>query len=95
MAVFGGLVDLGVAILLVAALAEYFKFRGKADKGFSWLAVSGVFFVFAGTFGTATTLGSYIGSAAWGGLGQLFEVLGWLFALVGTIFVAYQTLVER
>ncbi len=95
MAVFGGLVDLGVALLLAVALAEYFKFRSKADKGFSWLAVSGVFFVFAGSFGVATTLGSYVGAQAWSSIGQLFEVLGWIFALVGTVFVAYQTLVER
>jgi hypothetical protein len=95
MALFGGMIDLGVALILITALAEYFKFRKAADKGFSWLAVAGVFFVFAGTFGVATSLGTYIGTTAWTGLEQIFEILGWIFALIGTLFVAYQVLVER
>jgi hypothetical protein len=89
------LVDVGVALMFIYALAEYAKYTRAARKGFSWLALSGVFLVFAGTFGVATTLGTYLGTAVWEGLGQLFEVLGWLFALIGTVFIAYEVLVER
>lgn len=93
--VFEGLVGLGVAFLLGVALAEYAKFRAKADKGFNWLAVAGVWFLFAGTFGAATTLGGLVGTGAWTSIAMIFEVIGWIFALIGTLFVAYQALVEK
>jgi hypothetical protein len=97
MALFGGLVDLGVAFLVVVALAEYFKFRNKADKGFGWLAVAGVLFLFAGASASDTIISAFapsiIGSA--GVLTALFEVVAWIFGLVGTLFVIYQVLVER
>ena len=89
------LVELGLAFLLGCSLAEYFKFRAKAAKGFQWLAVAGVWFLFAGTFSIATTLGSYIGVSAWTGIETIFEVIGWIFALIGTLFVAYEILVEK
>jgi len=93
--VFEGLVGLGVAVLLGLALAEYAKWRSKAERGWNWLAVAGVWFIFAGAFGVATTLGGYIGAATWSGISAIFEVLGWIFALIGTLLVAYELLVER
>jgi len=95
MAIFGGLLDLGIAFLLAAALAEYLKFRNVAKKGFNWIIVAGVFFLFAGTFSTATALGSYLGTSVWNGLAQLFEILGWLFGLVGTLFIVYEAFIEK
>ena len=95
MVVFGGLVDLGIAFLLTAALAEYLKFRNVAKKGFNWIILAGVFFLFAGTFSAATTLSSYLGTSVWNGLGQLFEILGWLFGLVGTLFIVYEAFIEK
>ncbi len=95
MVLFGALVDLGIVCLLAPAIAEHAKLRGKADKGFNWIAVSGVMFLFAGTFGGATALTSYLGATIVTGLADLFAIIGWLFALIGTIFVGYEVLVER
>ena len=95
MAVFGNLVDLGIAFLLAAVFAEYFKFRSKAKKGWNWLILAGVWFLFAGTFSIATSLGTYLGASVWSGIEQVFEILAWIFALVGTIFVAYEAFIER
>ncbi|TAL46743.1 hypothetical protein EPN87_04540 [archaeon] len=97
MALFGGMVDLGIAFLIVVALAEYIKFRNKADKGFSWLAVAGVLFLFAGASAADTTISSYAPGVvgASGALTSLFGVVGWVFALVGTLFIIYQVIVEK
>jgi len=95
MAVFGGLVDLGIAFLVAAVLAEYLKFRNIAKKGFNWIILAGIFFLFAGTFPIATALGGYLGKSVWDGLAHLFEILGWLFALVGTLFVVYEAFIEK
>jgi len=95
MAVFGGLIDLGIAFLLSAAIAEYLKFRSVARKGFNWIILAGVFFLFAGTFQVSTSLSGYLGTTVWNGTAQLFEILGWLFALVGTLFVVYEAFIEK
>ena len=93
--VFEGLIGVGVALLLGTALAEFSKFRHKSEKGWSWIALGGAWFLFAGTF-TASSVGSLIGApAVWAGIGQVFEVLGWLFALIGAVFVAYETLIVK
>jgi len=91
--VLDGLVGLGVALLLGTALAEYSKFRHKAEKGWNWLSLGGVLFLFAGSFSVAGSLGNIVGPAIWSGLSSLFEVVGWLFALIGAFFVAYEILV--
>ena len=90
-----GAAGLGLAFLLGVALAEWGKFRNKADKGFSWLALAGVWFLFTGSFGIATNLASYLGPELFVGIGSVFEIVGWIFALIGTLFVAYEVLVER
>ncbi len=95
MAIFGGLIDVGIAFLLAAVLAEYLKFRNVAKKGFNWIILAGLFFLFAGTFSTAITLQTYIGSSIWNLGSQVFEILGWLFALVGTLFVVYEAFIEK
>jgi hypothetical protein len=83
--------DVGIVLLLTVAFAEYFKWRAKL-KGFSWLALSGVLMVFAGTFGVAgEVLGAYV-EGIWTPLQGIFIALGWLFALVGTLFIIYETL---
>lgn len=90
-----GLTGLGIAFLLVVALAEWGKFRLKAEKGFNWLALAGVWFLFAGTFGESIALNSYIGPTNWATIGSVFEIVGWIFALIGTLFAAYEVLVEK
>jgi hypothetical protein len=87
-------VDYGIALLLAVALAEYFKWRSKSE-GFKWLAVGGIWLLFAGSFVAAPSLGAYIGATAWSGIAQIFEILGWLFALIGTLFIAYETLLSK
>lgn len=95
MAIFGNLVDLGIAFLLATVFAEYFKFRKKAEKGWNWIILAGVWFLFAGTFGIATSLGTYLGASVWSGIEQIFEILAWIFALVGTLFIAYEAFIEK
>lgn len=94
------LIDLGIAFLVACVLAEYFKFRNKADKGFMWLALAGVWFIFAGSFALTPTLASYVGTGWYSAAGQMsiagiFEIIAWIFALIGSLFVAYQILVEK
>lgn len=89
------LAGLGLSFLLAVALAEFAKFRSKADKGFNWLATAGIWFLFAGTFISGVTLEGFLTPAIWSGLKSVFEVLGWLFALIGTLFVAYEVMVEK
>ncbi len=89
------LVDVGIALLLAVALAQYAKFRDKAEKGFNWLAASGVFLIFAGLMPVTSTLSGFVTSGIWNGVGSVFEIIGWVFALVGTIFVGYESLVEK
>ena len=93
--VFEGLVGLGVAFLLAPVFAEWAKLRHKAEKGFNWYAVAGVFFLFAATFGAVPSVGAtgILGMVA--PLGVVFEIIGWLFGLIGTIFVAYEMLLEK
>lgn len=92
--VFEGLVGLGIAILLGVALAEYAKWRSKAERGWNWLAVAGVWFIFAGALSVVPALSATL---TWGtySVADIFSVLGWIFALVGTLLVAYEVLVEK
>jgi hypothetical protein len=92
--VFEGLVGLGVAILVGLALAEYAKWRAKAARGWSWLAVAAVWFIFAGALPLVPALS---GVLVWGAysLADIFSVIGWIFALIGTLLVAYEVLVEK
>ena len=95
MPIFGGLIDLGIAFLLAAVFAEYLKFRNVAKKGFNWIILAGILFLFAGTFPIASSLSGYLGVQVWTGLAQLFEILGWIIALVGTLFIFYESFIEK
>jgi len=95
MVLFEGVVGLGIACLLAPAIAEYAKMRNKADKGFGWVAVAGVMFLFSGASSATTTLFGTGGYLAGLPVAMLFEIVGWLFALIGTIFVGYEVLVEK
>ena len=91
----GATASLGLAFLLVAALAEWGKFRSKAEKGINWIALGGVWLVFSGATAAAEIsnlfgLGSILGT-----LGGVTQIVGWVFGLIGTLFVAYEVLVEK
>jgi len=90
--VFEGVIGLGIACLLAPAIAEFAKLRHKAEKGFSWLAVAGVFFLFSATFATVTAVVPMLGQLF---LEPLFQVIGWVLALIGTLFVGYEMLFEK
>ena len=93
--VFGAtLVDAGIGVLISVALAHYAKVRDKSEKGYNWLTAGGVLLLFAGLFVAAPALGNLLGGV-WTGLGIFFQVVGWIFALVGVVFVAYETVIEK
>lgn len=87
-----GLIDLGVALLVVVALAEIAKVRRKSERGYTWLAAGGVFSLFAGGMGVMPATVPYIGDLF---LTEIFSVIGWLFAIIGTLFIGYETLLEK
>ncbi|HDD46528.1 MAG TPA: hypothetical protein ENG42_03555 [Candidatus Aenigmarchaeota archaeon] len=84
-------VYLAVAVLLAPVFAEYAKVRAKAEKAFSMLVVSGLFFLLSLSFGATVFAG--FGSLALFGT-MLFEVLGWLLLLIGAVWVAVLLLKE-
>ena len=88
MAIFGGLLDLVLLIFLVLVFAEYTKIRGKLDKPFKFIAGAGVLFLLAFSFGGLTVMGM-IGGAEMYGL-YLFEFIGWIFLLIGTLWAAVE-----
>ncbi|MEM7825375.1 MAG: hypothetical protein QW412_00765 [Candidatus Aenigmatarchaeota archaeon] len=92
MAIFTGTIEWGVALLLGVALAEYTKFTKKSEKGFAWLATAGVFFLFAGVFPQIVLEYIPLGNI---GLDTIFSVIGWILALIGTLFIAYEVLLEK
>lgn len=89
----GATASLGLAFLLVAALAEWGKFRSKAEKGISWIALGGVWLVFSGATAGAGDLFGLGGIFIT--LGNVTQIVGWVFGLIGTLFVAYEVLVEK
>lgn len=97
-----GLAGLGVASLLVVALAEWGKFRVKAEKGFNWIGLAGVWFLFAGAIevasvsaGAMPNIATYLGVGVTSSVFAIFQIIGWIFALIGTLFAAYEVLVEK
>jgi hypothetical protein len=93
--VFEQVLWLGVAFLLAPVFAEWAKLRHKAEKGFNWFAVAGAFFLFAAVFYGIPSVSAGGVLAVVAPLGQVFEIIGFLFALIGTIFVAYEALLEK
>jgi hypothetical protein len=88
------LVDVGIAFLLAVAFAEWSKVRRKSEKGFGWIAAAGVFFLFAGTLNAAIlpNLFDYVANLY---LETIFAAIGWILALIGTLFIGYETLLEK
>jgi len=91
------LAGIGLAFLLAVALAEFAKFRSRADKGFNWVALSGALFLFAGATSVETSgfVAELLTAPVTKGIQNLLAALGWLTALIGTLFVAYQVLLEK
>lgn len=91
MAIFGGLLDLVLLIFLVLVFAEYTKMRAKMDKQFKFIAGAAVLFLLAYSFMAGTL-------AVWGMVSgivyaqYLFEFIGWIFLLIGTLWAAVEFL---
>lgn len=83
MAIFGGLLDVVVVVFLVLVFAEYIKLRAKVEKPMKFLAASALLLLLAYSFGMSVF--AYAGGAAAYGT-QLFEILGWIMLLVGTLW---------
>jgi hypothetical protein len=93
--VFGAsLIDVGIAFLVAVALAQWANVKKKSEKGFGWLAASAVFFLFAGTLEASVLPGLfyYVENLY---LNTLFATIGWILALIGTLFIGYETLLEK
>ena len=94
--VFDGLVGLGLAFLLAPAIAEIAKIRHKADMGFNFMTLAGIVFLFAASF---TMLDVISAPKAWleaaQPAGLVFQAIGWIVALIGVLFVIYETLLEK
>ena len=89
MAIFGGLLDLVLLVFLVLVFAEYTKIRAKYDKAFKFLTASALMFLLAFVF-TGLDFWVMIPASIYGT--YLFEFIGWLFVLIGTLFGALEML---
>jgi len=81
----------GLVCLLAPAIAEYAGFRKKTARGFDWIAVAGLLFLLAGAFDIVTfwTLGGLEQLGSGGNL--LFQLIGWIFILVGVLTAAFHS----
>jgi hypothetical protein len=77
-------------ILLAPVFAEYAKIRTKAVRAFSMIAASGVLFLLSMGFSVFTGIESSV--AFYGAM--LFDVVGFIFLLVGAVWAAL-TLMQK
>ena len=88
MVVFGGHLDWVIVIFLVLVFAEYTKVRAKSAKGFGLIGGAAVFFLLAGSFASLGFM-QLLTASGLAAVGQyLFEVIGFIFLLIGTIMLA-------
>ncbi len=88
-----GFIGVSIAIFLIITLAEISKFRLRAKIGFSWIALSGIIFLFLGVTKLSTNLKYFFGEISL--ISIILEMIGWIFILIGTLFISYEVLVER
>ena len=89
MVLFEGLLWVGFVCLLVPVLAEYGKIKKIAAKAFNWIAGGGLSFILATTF--TLSFWTYAPKIA-ELLGQLFEFIGWVLVLVGSLWAIMELL---
>jgi len=77
-------------ILLAPVLAEFAKIRTKAVRAFSMIAASGVLFLLAMGFSVFSGISFEV--AVYGAM--LFDVVGFIFLLVGAVWAAL-TLMQK
>ena len=87
------LVAFSISLILAPALAEFAKVRARAEKGFAWIAVGGVFFLLAAAFeafGGFSSVAGYAGSLSVGS--AIFGAIGLVSALIGALTTAMKIL---
>jgi hypothetical protein len=84
MAIFGGLLDLVIVVFLVLVFAEYVKLRAKADKPMKFVAGAGLLFLLAFAFTPALAAMGMVPGVVYGQ--YLFEVIGFILLLIGTLW---------
>jgi hypothetical protein len=77
-------------ILLAPVFAEFAKIRTKATRAFSMIAASGILFLLAAGFSIFIDVASTV--AVYGAL--LFDIIGFIFLLVGAVWAAI-TLMQK
>lgn len=77
-------------ILLAPVFAEYAKIRAKAARAFSFIAAAGVLFLLSLGFAVFGDIASPV--AIYGAM--LFDVVGFIFLLVGAVWAAV-TLMQK
>ncbi|HDH91512.1 MAG TPA: hypothetical protein ENF38_01015 [Candidatus Aenigmarchaeota archaeon] len=90
--VFSQTLDAGLLLLIAVVFAHYIGIRKKSERGWSWLTVAGVFLIFGGI---PTLGGTAITGVDLSIIPMIFNTVGWILALVGVLFIAYEILLER
>jgi len=80
------LIWLGIALLLAPALGELGKVKGKALRGFTWLAGAGALYLLAAAFSYDIGFG-LAGSLAYGT--TIFSIVALIATLVGAIMIIF------
>jgi len=87
---FSGILDAGLVLFLGAIFAHYLGYT-KKSKGWPWIVVAAVFLIFSGI---------PIDWSAYYGLDIsvvpiIFETVGWIVALVGALYTAYEIFLSK
>ncbi len=91
--VFSAALDAGIVLFIAAVFAEYLGIRKKV-KGWTWIVVAAVFLIFAGVpVDWATFYG--IDPTTMSVVPTIFETVGWVAALIGALYVAYEILLTK
>lgn len=86
---FAGILDLALVCLLAPVLAQYAGLKDKATHGLSLVFGAGVLFLLAASFRMSEAFATSVPRMA-ELAGMLFDLIGWLFLLVGAILVAWK-----
>ena len=93
MVLFGPTLDVGVALLLVTALAEYGRFREKRQQAFRLLASAGFLLVGAGVFESVPRITFF--ASTHNLVQSVFQASGEIIAILAVIVLAINAVLEK
>ena len=93
MVLFGGMIDVGIALMAGAVLAEYAKYREKRQQAFRLLAASGFLLLVGGIFDAVPSVSYFAGAHPI--LVSILLTLGEVVAIVAVVVLAYDVATER